>query len=371
MRCDAARGTGLRVSLRLWVLLACAATQATASATGQNPADLQCIQRKVAFDGVEPLTYATVVGEQGFKLRVYREYPGSCSAQPGTRCNEGGYLVPGDELAQAKTCASWSYIQFIGKDRVTVGWVAADALRSRPVSPEPEAEVAVINDQPKHYHFRLTQGPHVPVCEAYLQRLNQTRFTCPAYCDEGVMPYPPKVAVDTAAGRRPGPTPWRYSEPIDINNSGSPQQVVIWDWDAESQPACGVPHGHDVSPTRPGQVALIASADLSSIDQAKTIRTFGHPDGGMTGGSALSAGTVRFVRSLRLIGYSYGVFEYRGRFYFDTFFDVGYAYGDGALNVGGDFSDQRKRDRRLNDTLAVFENRNRETAQICEYFLAP
>jgi hypothetical protein len=91
---------------RLWVLLACAATQASASAADQNPPGLQCIQRKVVFDGEERLTYATVVGDPGFRLRLYPEYPQNCSARSGTHCREGGYLVPGDEVAQAKTCAA-------------------------------------------------------------------------------------------------------------------------------------------------------------------------------------------------------------------------------------------------------------------------
>jgi hypothetical protein len=379
----------LRVSLRLWVLLACAATQVPASATEQNPSDLQCVQRKVAFDGVEPLTYATVVGDPGFRLRLYPEYPQNCSAQSGTHCKEGGYLVPGDEVAQAKTCASWSYIQFIGKDRVTVGWVTADALRSRPVSPEPEAEVAAINDRPKHYHFRLTQGPHVPVCEAYLQRLNQTLFHRQPYCGRPETDLVPGFEVlhrkrlsreefaaldrdvSTLIYGQPlgsnwkpsypasyAPSAWRYDPPVDIDNDGTADNVIIWSVDDVKYPLCGTPSGPNMINEHGAQRALVSRPDGQSVDVGKTNELFGLA--GLSKADAAHIRNFNVAMSYQPIGIETGVFRFRNTTYYDTFIHT---------RPGVESAKQRRAGVRVGDEVGVFLRRDDVTRQVCEYVL--
>jgi hypothetical protein len=300
----------------------------------------------------------------------------------------------------------------------SVGWITElQASAASPVAPA----MTESSTEGRRYQFKLTKGHGLPVCEAYRQRLNQTPFSLPPYCgrpesnsvpgfavlqrvpltqaeieklgpwvlaimrpltylskdeliqlneDQGILQELPKEMVGSTtmlrALRAPPIHPWRYLGPIDINNNGSPHQVIVWDWDSTDVP-CGGYDTHASSQIRPGQVALVASADLSSIDQAETDRAFGHPDGGLELGVQTMPNGIRFIRALKLIGYSYGIFEYRGAVFFDTFFDASYDYGFDDPNGMGDFYGNRKKDRKLMDTLAVFENRRGKTQQICEY----
>lgn len=67
-------------------------------------------------------------------------------------------------------------------------WAASQALALNPPPPQPKPPITKIGNQvlppaaPRRYHFDLTKGKGKPVCEAYLQRLNQTEFFSPPYC---------------------------------------------------------------------------------------------------------------------------------------------------------------------------------------------
>jgi hypothetical protein len=106
------------------------------------------------------------------------------------------------------------------------------------------------------------------------------------------------------------------------------------------------------------------SADGNTVDQTRTIQIFGHPDGGyvMVPGTQGLNGPIHFLKSLRLLGNSYGLFEYRGLYYFDTFYDLEF-----PVSTLGDFADQRKGSTKLPDTLAVFLRKNGKTLPLCEY----
>lgn len=156
---------------------------------------------------------------------------------------------------------------------------------------------------------------------------------------------------------------WRYATPLDINNDGKRELILIWypDGSRSFGKTCGLDQGPAPAPDRPGEIAFVLTPDGKSIDQAKTISTFGHPDGGVRfqpePGNPASPSI--FLKSYRTIGDSYGIFQFQGRFYFDTFFDA-----DATL---GDFQDRRKKDPELKNTLAVFERKSGKTLQVCEY----
>ena len=142
--------------------------------------------------------------------------------------------------------------------------------------------------QGRRYHFNLTKGHGLPVCEAYLQRLNQTQFSYPPYCgrpESNVVPgfeyldrrwmdkqdYDGlRIEVDSfltnespstyyvhhrqADGsdvfgppdswRFPiAPAAWLYSDPVDIENNGKPDDVAIWTFEERDQIECGSPRG--------------------------------------------------------------------------------------------------------------------------------
>lgn len=391
-------------STRNWFAGLALLTAATLSMSCAKADDLtECVEQKVSFDGIKPLEYGVVTGEKEGKLYLHKTFPSECSATNDAACTSAIYILPGDSVAVGKRCGAWAYVQYIGTTRVTMGWVASYRVGNLSVPLLKEAQTA---DWPQGTApaFRLTRGRGRPVCEAYLQRLNQTVFHKPPYCgrpesdtvpgfavlprvpltqaetdqlrpwvlgitkpirylstdellqmneDHGIVLHVPKAAVDAAIKIRNPPIyppihPWRYTGPLNINNDGTPRHVAMWDWDSTDVP-CGGYDTHDGSRIRSGQVSLVVSGDLSTIDLPNTLRTFGHPDGGFDLGPQTLPHGVQFVRSLRLIGFSYGVFEYRGVMFFDTFFDANYAYGDTDKNRQGDFFDKRKGSRTLKD----------------------
>jgi hypothetical protein len=72
-------------------------------------------------------------------------------------------------------------------------------------------------------------------------------------------------------------------------------------------------------------------------------------------------GPITFLKSLRLLGNSYSVFRYRDLYYFETFYDH-----DSEL---GDFHNQRKGSRILQDTLVVFLRHDHKAVPVCEYHM--
>jgi len=390
--------------------LAVDTVKANDAATSQLPTS--CIQQKATFDGANPLTYATVSTDTGAKLFLHREYPGDCVGAHS--CKNGAYIVPGDTVAIAKTCGDWSFIQFIGESRISAGW--AERSRLTPLDHLAPTSAASDSNPFFQYRFSLTKGRGSPVCEAYLQRLSQTEFRHQAYCDRpesDVVPGFGKlnrenlsipemnrivpqfqiiryirsnlsadmiVAMNRSGGVYGGGLPppgtgilreslpprssWRYSPLVDIDNDGTPDHVWIYSEESQTLNDCLTYAGNNAVEVRAEHIALVVTPDESTIDQRKTIAIFGHPDGGYRVPTQFvqSAGFPPFMKSFRIIGGSYGIFEYRGLYYFDTFFD-----GDADE---GDFEDRRKSDRGLEDTLGVFLRQRGTTRQVCEYHAA-
>src|SRR5258708_4383381 len=140
-----------------------------------------CADKNVVFDGIAPLRYATVVGEQGSRIFLHPQYPERCGSK-GTTCDGKSYLVPGDPVAIGKSCGSWAYIQFIGAKHVTTGWLPSASLQDMPPQVDNVAAEYLPGTALLRYRFTLKRGRGIPVCEAFLQRLNITKYLYPPYC---------------------------------------------------------------------------------------------------------------------------------------------------------------------------------------------
>lgn len=253
------------------------------------------------------------------------------------------------------------------------------------------------------WRFRLTKGAGTPVCDAYLRRLNVTHFEHPPYCGRpendsvtgftglhrvplapeeilalsahvgGLMldgdQYEPERRADRlrALGMNPPENSlanvrvslragwldaWRYEPPIDIENDGSRNNLVVWFGQGASSAigVCGSASSNLPYPLRSSQVVLFLAPSGGSIDVEKTARVFGHP----FPYAETKQGSGRV--GLRMIGPEIGIFEYQHVYYFDSFFD--------AL---GDFNNQRAAKRQLIDTLGVFLRSEGKTREVCEY----
>ena len=347
-----------------------------------------CIARQVKFDGIEVLHYATVLTGQGQDPRpiLYADYPSGCPSPADTKCTTTAEITPGDAVAVGKTCGTWAYVQHIGAASVVEGWL--DSKRLEPIAarlPFDDGEPGGRErpdwwHAPYRIHMRLAQGSGVPVCEAYLQRLNQTVFREPPSCgrpensqvpgftrlnrvalraaqvnrnyaqvfnlshmtnDNGKLVIPPAERNDLAAiwsrnGRlddgvdalvEPADvSAWRFEPPVDIDNDGVPDSVVIWrsfppQWSLGMPvEACGVKtDSSHVSPEFT-HVPLIFSPDYALVEPEKTLTIFG---GSMPLSPQLEAnrgrlGTAVPYQWLRPVGDSIEVFEYGGKYYFDT-----------------------------------------------------
>jgi hypothetical protein len=415
------RGVSKRASHLIAMAGLLAATLAIQNVIASNLAS--CVRQKIPFDGSVPLRYESVVGGTGSKIYLHPQFPSGCVQGGDDACKASAYVVPGDIVATTKTCGGWAFVQYIGSKRITTGWVPERQLAPRAAEDAPElpaTEAAPVKNAdaiplppPRRYLFRLTQGHGVPVCEAYLQRLNQTLFKVPPYCGRpestlvpGFEPlhrqwmsvsqfthlYIPVTVFledlpnDLPSIHRKGPdgtdifgppagggfpTPympstWIYDPPVDIENNGAPDNVAIWDeYDRlDVFPPCfrDMDFGVSTTGSHSSEEGIILKPDMSGINTTKTAAVFGHPDGGFlfpTGPHA--EGPVRLYHAFRPIGTEVGIFEYRGVNYFDTFFST--------LIDQGDFRDRRKNDQVLRDTLGVFLRRANHTHQVCEYHL--
>jgi uncharacterized protein YecT (DUF1311 family) len=257
------------------------------------------------------------------------------------------------------------------------------------------------------YRFQLTKGKGIPVCDAYLKRLNTTKFVSPPYCGraertsvpgfaflnrvplsaEAVHAIFPRVnkfvlsgkqgskkedeayeALVKGRGGEPSIEPvsnmkefiqkgemkvWRYLPQVDVDNDGAPDNVLMWQGYGLRTPTgvCGrtVAYTHITVGPRQPQLAFVLSKDGNRIDIPKTKNIFGKP-----GGYRLPGGEM--LMGFRPIGgESIGIFEYQGDYYFDTFFEP---WGDQLNN---------QRAEKLVNTLGVFFNKEGKTKQICEY----
>jgi hypothetical protein len=393
-----------------WVLLALvgALHAAAARPTGNSG---RCTETVASFDGVEPLRYAVVIGAPEQRTSFTRQLPVGCAADA-QHCDSPGarYLLTGDMVAVASTCGRFAYAQYLGKESVSTGWIEEQRLHYGEVKLPfddggPPASMRYF--KPGRIPMRLVKGRGIPVCEAYLQRVNSTLFYAPPYCgrpDNDQIPgftrlrraaltpdqikslwgqlhalvtyghAEPEIPMDAydlaSATRAQGAGDffgaWRYEPQIDITNSGRPTNVVVW----SGQPAgaeqfsgyCGVPHeapreSHSARGLRTIQVAFVASNDAMTLDEADTRRLFGHPTGGLP-----VPNNTRLRSHFQFLGDSMDVFEYRGEYYIDTFFwDSGWA----------DFDGKRSNDSELMDHLAVVHRSDDKFRELCEYAYDP
>jgi hypothetical protein len=246
--------------------------------------------------------------------------------------------------------------------------------------------------------MRLTLGKTLPVCKAYLQRLNVTLFHEPPYCgrpendhisgfsalkriplspNETTALYgqltalrayghtTPPIALDSMAaanaakgGAGGAILAWRYDGGIDIDNDGKKSHIVMWIGSPvdDSNIPCGERDSRDGIAIGRGarltQMAFVVSEDHKTVDEAMTRAVFGYPPNRMAPSIALWVGSHYFP-----IGDSISVFVYRGQTYFDTF-----------LNDDlGDFQGKRRGQPSLADHMGVFTRVGNATTQVCEY----
>ncbi len=262
----------------------------------------ECTERKISFDGIEPLKYASVAGP----VDVYRQ-PGDCPAK--SVCRSAWELPAGASVAVGKTCGTWAFIQEIDVRSIRYGWVPGSALsvREPPGPPPPWPDGTPIMQQRYAFHLITSRGR--PVCEAYLQRLNQTVFGHPPYCtrpESAIVPgfellhrqpigqtkflalelevelllykhpsspeYPPKYQENYH------PATWRYDPPVSVENNGQPDNLVIWDPEDGNAPLCGFPYGPRAIPEGGLLAPFILTADDKAVDLAKTQEIFGRPN---------------------------------------------------------------------------------------------
>jgi hypothetical protein len=246
-------------------------------------------------------------------------------------------------------------------------------------------------------NFILTKGQGAEVCEAYLKRLNLTNFQNWPYCDRpentevegfarlnrvslsaeqahGLLGH---VLSFTSYGNQDaywsqtrdslslksvendlkhGVTRvWLYDPPVDIDNDGQADAVIVWHGYGASHGvySCGSLDKADyVTP----QVQIAYSIDLEKlrVDEARTRELFGHPKGVYP--DIRKGKQMGIFPGFRPVGKSIGIFQYRDRYYFDTFFDS-----------WGDFEGRRRQDKHIDQALGVFLRQGGKTRQVCEY----
>ncbi len=276
----------------------------------------------------------------------------------------------------------------------------------------------------QQYYFQLTKGAGTPVCDAYLERLNTTKYEKPPYCDR-----PENDAVQGFAKLSRAPLSskdvhdlspiiftfmgmanrkemnwtdiktqerlmqarhinlsksgidglqrdmdagwakiWGYDPSVDVDNDDLPDNVEIW----HGTPVRGV--GGTVCggqmlrfpndlPLRQPQIAFVVTESGNRLDVSKTEKIFAHPNGGYR---VYSGHEKKWIVSsdFRPVGRSIGIFKYRDLYYFDTFF-----------NTWGDFEDKRRlegtqnKNKDIVNTLAVFLHKSGKTQQVCEYLM--
>jgi len=269
------------------------------------------------------------------------------------------------------------------------------------------------NDQ--RYSFVLTKGNGVPVCDAYLERLNTSTYEKPPYCDRpesdvvkgftklNRVPLSPADVHDlfpivstflglanqknldwadmnlqkrltqtgqsrlTEAGSKSlqmdldggWAKMWRYEPPIDIDNDGVPDNVEVWHGSIV-RGVGGRQCGESMTDIRPGltslrqpQIAFVVAGSNDRLDVTKTRKVFEHP------ARVYHLDSGNFASKFRPIGNSIDIFKYQNMYYFDTFFDH-----------WGDFENKRKNDRVAVNSLAVFLHKDGKTSQVCEYLMA-
>lgn len=368
-------GNSVFTRLRFWMVPPLLALISSTVNASDNRA---CIDRKVAFDGIKTLHYSPVLGDALSTVPIYAQYPSNCP-DDSPACQASSFAVPGDVVAVAKTCGPWAYVQRVGTGKVVEGWVQTHKLKDRNArvpfddgpprgrdSPEYLSTPPSSASQPHRIRVKLTEGDGTPVCEAYLQRLNQTMFHEPPSCgrpeneqipgfarlnrvrltpaqvngdyvtaftlthvlaatEKLVKPAADRTdlaAIELDDGKPAGSvkaltdpvdiSAWRFDPPVDIDNDGRPDNVVIWrgfppSWSSsDAADNCGVFVDSSRAITGSDQFPLIFSSGYKTVDTARTLEVFADP--------ARSSHEIPMTP----YGDSVEIFEYDGKYYFDT-----------------------------------------------------
>jgi hypothetical protein len=276
---------------------------------------------------------------------------------------------------------------------VTPALYAADLITEPPASPPA---------------FVLKKGRDADVCKAYLKRLNSTDFSVPPYCgrpentkvpgfaelnrvylgtDEvfkldrqvyGLLQHKDVawwekyraerarlgLSVPSDERLRNGielqaktngelQKPFRFQPPLDIDNDGAPDSLVMW---PDNGDVCGETYRGN-SPARSSTYAIILDSN-GNVDASRTQNIFGHPAGGYVvsykdrAGNEITSESKRF----RPVGNFLGVVTYAGKTYFDTFYDS-----------WGDIKNKRKTDPQIANRLALLKHEGGKTELSCEF----
>jgi hypothetical protein len=355
-----------------------------------------CAVSDVSFDGTTPVRFNRVIGEGGSRLYLYQGSPPECQ---GHDCKSTNYLLPGDVVANGKSCGEWSFVQYIGKERVTVGWVWT--ARLAPLEMKLPFDAGTPPDRTNYFvpttvKMRLLHGHGAPVCEAYLQRLNQTVFHEPPYCGRPENDQIPGFSllnrvelsgqsyrqlyghVTQFMGVRNSHSgedatgiydlsfhvilahsgAWGYEPKTDIENNGSNLNLLVWGAQ-QTYPPCGARNEKSPQGARGDQIILVVNEHGDQLDDQKTEALFESPTQGLSKTEYARQGGKNAGTAFQPIGSSMSVFQYRGLYYFDTFYT-----GNGWT----DFQGRRETDKSLNSHLAVFLREHGVTRQVCEYF---
>jgi hypothetical protein len=260
-------------------------------------------------------------------------------------------------------------------------------------------DVADVNAR---YHFSLIKGKELPVCLAYLERLNAVDYYHEAaesalsapYCGRpennsvsgfallkrvpltvtearALLPsvfsftHPGLVGPNSGSavydfGRivepgQEGLSIWRFDSKVDIENNGVPDDVIVWQGFGASlgSGVCGVDYGH-TGPWiyRPLQLAYILTADGKMVDESKTQAIFGRQ-------RRDNHDSPRHVEpGFRPIGTSISIFKFQDLYYFDA------EYGGWAMR------DKREGSYiKTINTFGLFLRQNGTTRNLCEVLM--
>lgn len=336
-----------------------------------------------SFDGAAALTYAVVAPGAGSDLQLRPSPSAGCAHQNDAACRAAAALNQGDVVAIGATCGSWDYVQHIGSDRVDVGWIDDGFLTGK----SPPVQKPGSRQKDGGWAFTLTRGKGIPVCEAYLQRINAQPYDRSPYCgfpEETRVPgfghltrewmdWPEIQQVNDDLNRFVGqgdispvhhktpvvfkipPAVYRFAGGVDIENNGQPDNVLMWSYEGRNAYACGQYFGTVPEMDKHGWMGVILTADGKSIDVERTGRVFGSRRGGYD----VTAGHPprrEFQRSYTPIGLGYTLFEYRGVYYYSTFQSMWYDFDDAPTRGDND-----------GDILGVFRSKSGVTTKVCEF----
>ena len=262
------------------------------------------------------------------------------------------------------------------KHRFSLGWAAAFMAMWLVGGPSCFGQEGPNSDTDRN--FSLQEGHGVPVCEAYLELLNKTKFEVTPFCgrpheglvkgfehldghamrQEEIWPlftkvwefmhfgdqnhkerfyYPNNVSPQLAYWSSDATSRdtidldlsngwmyvWAFSPSIDINNDGAPLSIITWQGYGATEAAvrCGSDYASrswDISYIN--QAAFVLSADGKSIDENKTRLIFGvSPDAKEPAVQQAPAGNSKSAaKAFKPLADSIGVFKYEGRYYIET-----------------------------------------------------